>query len=343
VLVALSARSGFARVEENPCAPDIEQALRQIGNGRRSDLTLWTNGRVPGRYYTRDVRAHFGLNNHFQGVERLRDSNFMVVSGGVIQEHQAQLFVAEMRSRPEEGDFGSNLSGKPAAAPPEDGMVERLDFDDPVHWHAGGLARIGDVVVVPLSSHGENDSRIVFYDFSTPLNPVKIPTEIVQAQGGGSVAIEKLPDGRFIVVTQIEEALQFYYSRSARLEDGFEDAVVSRRTKVKRGFHGEGIQLIRQCDGRLFYLDFDNDGPLPPLINGQDQVRLHEITGATGNRADDIVAELKSRVHLTCGGSCNFAATAGLYVGEDHRVRIYSTYFYRGVRGSQLRFAEFAQ
>jgi hypothetical protein len=339
-----AASAAAVRVEENPCAADLDLSLRRISSGHHSDLSLWTNGQVPGRYYTQDPRAHFGFNNHFQGVERLRDSNFMVISGGLIQEHQAQLFVAEMRSRSEEGDFGGNLDRR-GSPPPEDGMISRIDFDDPAHWHAGGLARLGDVVIVPLTDDVQkvHTISIVFYDFSDPLNPKKIATEIDRPTGEGIVGAEKLPDGRFIVVTHYDDALHFHYSRSARLEDGFEDPVVSEKSKVSRGYYGEGIQLIRQCDGRLFYLDFNNDGAVPPLINGTDRVRLHEVLGVTGSRADRITVKLKAEIPLDCGDSCNFAAAAGITVADDHRIRIYSTYFFRNFRGTQLRFAEFAE
>lgn len=344
IAFSISAQASV-RKEKNPCIPDVAQSVSRLAQVRRSDLALRTNGQVPGLFYTRNPAVDYGLENHFQGVQRLGDSNFVVISGAIKQEKLSQLFVVQMGSRSADGDFQGNLSGSYTSPPEEDKIIAHIDLKDPVFWHAGGLARLGDILAVPFEENeNHRSSSIWFYDFANPSIPVKIPVEINRANAATSaVGLERLRDGRFILAALDSNRLDFYYSKTTRFEDGFMELAVSVPGFIKADVGGQGVSLVQQCDGKLFYANFDNNGSLPPIINGQDVMKLHEVNGITGSYRDAISLQTAASVPFACGSFCNFSASAGVYVGSDQHMRLYSTAFYRDATGVSIPFAEFAE
>lgn len=74
--------------------------------------------------------------NHFQGIQRLQDKNYLVISGGDWRNSKSDLFIIKMGSRPVKGSWWSNITTTPVA-PEEDVIISAIDLDDK-NWHAGG-------------------------------------------------------------------------------------------------------------------------------------------------------------------------------------------------------------
>lgn len=342
LILIIQIQSGLARIEENPCIPDVLKSFEKLAIAPRSNLAMRTNNFVPGRFYTQGLLARFGFENHFQGITRIRDTKYLVVSAANYWNKTAHLFIVEMNSRKENADFGTNLNAN-GEIPKSDKIISRIDIFEPPQWHAGGISTLGDILIVPLSESffpwikdQSKSSRILFYDLSDPYHPVRLPIEVSRTQlGASSVAMSRLDDGRFMLLIDWDEgsSKNIYYSKSSNLEDGF---IENENISIKNpDFKGEGLSLIKQCDGSHFYATFKNNGIAAPVINGKDHLNLFKISN------DDFLPE--ASYLIDCGKWCNFSAAASLSVSHHQHLRIYSSRFYRNWLGTHLRFAEFSE
>jgi hypothetical protein len=98
VSLALWATPWVARAQDAvvgvapPVIDNVEAAFAAIStNGRH--LTASTNGRIPEPAYRVSFKNRFGLWNHFQGVQRLAGTGYLVVSGSNPRSSLSQLFV----------------------------------------------------------------------------------------------------------------------------------------------------------------------------------------------------------------------------------------------------------
>ena len=333
-LSSIPITSQAARFEENNCVPDIAKSLAYLSTTKPFDTEIKVENNFPKQFFRGNVNTRFGLDNHFQGILRLRDPNYMVISGGVHRAKTGQLLIA---------DLNSKASTTSDTLESDNQLISRIDFPDHTHWHAGGLARLGDIVAVPLEKK-TGGSRIVFLDFSNPTSPKLIPVEIDREQANaGAIALEKLPNEHFVLAVYTPGELDFYYSKTLLLEDGFSDTPNASMAANESGLviGGEGVSLVRQCDGKLFYLNFNNAGLLPPLLNGPNRIRAFSIEGMQGMPGDAISLNFEQQYSFDCNGICNFAASGSVFVGEDHKVRIYSTGFFRTHAGSSIPIAEY--
>jgi hypothetical protein len=342
----LSSSAALARVEQNACVPDINASLSRLKIARRANLASKTNGKVPGRYYTQSVFANFGWENHFQGIQRLRNSEYLVVSGGILSKKLGHLFVVKLESRAGKTDYGSNLGGGLfKKIPSRDRIISRIDVGDKTRWHPGGMTQLGDILVVPVEDNNKtHSSLILFFDFSDPENPKKLSVVIDRPHDeAGNVGMERLRDGRFLVSAHSGGVIDFYYSKSTRIEDGFEERKTRWEPPQGIDVTGQSGHLVRQCDGRLFFLSARNDGKFAPVLNGKDWLSLFEIRGVHGTPSDAPVVTDLGRTHFECKGYCNFNAATGIYVGDDRRVRIYSAPHFRNLAGTVFKLAEFSE
>lgn len=325
-LIALGvAGSANARelVQANPCVADVTASIHSMVSAPRASRVIQTEGYIPGRFYTQDPRAAFGIANHFQGVVSLLGEPYFVLSGGVQQTKQGHLFVVESGTA-------------------ESRIVGRIDLPATENWHPGGLSRLGDLVAVPLeNSPGATRSEVAFYDFSDPLSPRKLPARILRPhRGSDSVALERLEDGRFLIVINRLRNTEVHYSKSLDLSDGFGEPLEILQSPAKR-LRGEGISILRQCDGKLFVLDFQNLGLVPAMLPGPNVLGLFELVGVTGSPSDRPELRRLERHLMRCGPDCNFSAAVGLAPGPSGEIRLQSSRFFRTLRGDRIRFAEF--
>ena len=282
-------------------------------------LKARANGLIPKPHYRVSIRNWFGLLNHFQGIQRIPSTDYVVFSGSNPRGGSADLFVARM-------------------TPGQEGEVVRHVEADASMWHAGGLSVMNNVLVVPLHQLSPRQGKIVFFDLADPLNPRKLPVEIARpGRKAGSVAVTELQNGRLLVAVLsafdgLPRRLDFYLSRSSSLTDGFVPEPTSwhvsdvrARPGQERSFsYFQSINFIRQSDGRLFLAGFNNSFASPAFLPGRDYADLYEVVfppssiGAS-TLAVPLVIKVATR-ELTCrDGFCNMDAAAGLFVDPDSR------------------------
>ncbi|HVQ41005.1 MAG TPA: hypothetical protein VMS54_02320 [Vicinamibacterales bacterium] len=299
---------------------DVEAAFGRIQvDGEH--LTARTNGLIPKPRYRVSLRNWFGLLNHFQGVQRVPFSDYLIISGSNPRGGTADLFVARM-------------------TPGEQGEIVRRVEVDPSMWHAGGLSVMHTTLAVPLHQPSPRNAKIVFFDVSDPVAPRRLPVEIARpGRKAGAVALTDLPNGRVLVAVLsafdgLPRRIDFYLSRTSALSDGFvsEPATwrvseVQARQEQQRTFgYFQTINFIRQADGRLFLAGFHNNLTTPAILPGRDYGDLYEVVfppgsmdGSPATPAVPDVIKIASR-RLNCeDGYCNLDAAAGLFVDPASR------------------------
>ena len=298
---------------------DVEAAFARI-EVRGEHLIARTNGLIPDPRYRTSLRNWFGLLNHFQGIQRLTGTEYLVLSGSNPRSSAAELFVVRL------GGDGA-------------GVVRRIAVDSTM-WHAGGLSTVGRILAVPLHGASPRHAKVVFYDMSDPERPIRLPVEIDRpGRKASAVAVTDLSNGRYLAAVLsaydgLPRRMDFYLSRSAALEDGFLPELVTwqvgevgARAGQQRTFsHFQGLNFVRQTDGRLFLVGFHNSVASPAVLPGRDYADLYEVAFPAGTldavvpalARPDVIKAANRRLRCT-GGYCNLDAAAGLFVDADRQ------------------------
>ena len=309
--------TGHAQSSGGRLIDDVEKAfagIQVVGE----HLTARTNGLIPEPRYRTSMRNWFGLLNHFQGIQRLPGRDYLILSGSNPRSSAAELFVVRLDG--EKGD-----------------VVARIGVDSAM-WHAGGLSTVGRILAVPLHGASPRHAKVVFYDVSDPERPMKLPVEIDRPRRKASaVAITDLPNGRYLAAVLsaydgLPRRIDFYLSRSAAFEEGFlPDFVtwhvrdVTARAGQERTFsHFQGLNFVRQTDGRLYLVGFHNSVASPAVLPGRDYADLYEVVfpprtldALVPALARPGVIKTANRLLRCSGGYCNMDAAAGLFVDAD--------------------------
>lgn len=327
--------------------------------------------------YTRLKKNNGGVQNHFQGIQRLSQSKYFVVSGGDWKTPCSDLFVLKMDSRPKTGPWWSNIAitRKP---PDSDGIVTTIELDSKL-WHAGGMDVLGDIVAVPLeySPPGSLDpligfnppdfgndeaSKIIFLNFKNPEKPKIFPFEIArQKEKAGAVALTKLPNNYYLLALWSDSdrhprRLDFYLSKSINFMDGFQDKIwtwyaddVLAVGEQDRNFSNfQVINFLRQEDEKFYLLGLHNTSAAAPAIPGKDYADLFAVDIPSSAlksipkvSPDEIPNITKvGNLKVECKHrQCNFDAGAGAYIDRG-KIIIYSIYHWRTGEGL-IRFNEF--
>ena len=368
--VAASAFAANPRMDQ-PVVVDVRAAFARIAaDGNR--LGAWSDGQLPYPSYSLNPDHDIG-DNHFQGVQRLRAGPYLVVSGSNIGRDgdpnrlqlpvsarwrellppQGDLIVMRVAANATPGPLGSNINA--AGLPTEAAkVVARVPIRLPLSsgttlWHPGGLSGCGDILVVPVENynakHGEVCSQILFYDFSKPEMPLRLPVMIDRANAtvkdkAGAAAMIQLADGRFLVVSRTTTVVSFYVSRTSILADGFDlkstSVIDEKAVRAAPGlaftkFGGSSINLIQQRDGKLFLVGFsrtkadDKTG-----AKERHTASLWSVEFPRGNFGAQ--PELTRVADRTFGGELLgddgwgiFGAAAGIFVTDEGALAIYST------------------
>jgi hypothetical protein len=299
---------------------DVEAAFAQI-QVHGEHLKARTNGLIPKPRYRVSLRNWFGLLNHFQGIQRVPFTDYVMISGSNPRGGTADLFVARM-------------------TPGEDGQIVRRIEVDASMWHAGGLSVMNTILAVPLHQPSPRQGKIVFFDVTDATNPRKLAVEIARpGRKAGAVAVTDLSNGRVLVAVLsafdgLPRRIDFYLSHTSALTDGFMPepttwrvSDVQARPGLDRTFsYFQSINFIRQSDGRLFLAGFHNKALSASILPGRDYADLYEVVfpsesmnGSPVKLAMPDVIKIGSR-RLNCkGGFCNLDAAAGLFVEPDSR------------------------
>ncbi|MFQ5799548.1 MAG: hypothetical protein ACE5H0_12770 [Bacteroidota bacterium] len=334
---------------DHPCLEDVVSAFEAVpSDGER--LAFWSgdvddqSGPIPWPRYTNTASNSLGFNNHFQGVQRLRNSSYLAVTGSDVHSGVAHLFLVHLASRSAIGRWGSNLvfathpknPSETVEQPiPGDMVVTRVDLDT-VLWHAGGLSTLGHLLAIPID-HGDDRSKVVFYDASDPTNLNRLqPTIERAASRAAAVAVTRLPDGRYLAAVRSSTEYDFYVSRSDDFLDGFDSDSFVRWDRggvlpeLRATSNLQNINFLNQCDGSLFMIGFRHTSPAAPTLPGQNVAYLFKVVFPDGDYSQVPDIEQVGRKVMSCSDSqCNFDAAAGAFITDDAELLVYGAAHYR--------------
>lgn len=276
--------------------------------------------------YTNRALNGLGIDNHFQSIQKLPGENNFVLTGSDIGEKRGDLIIIN--------------KGK---------IIKREPLGKYPYWHPGGTQLLGDILALPIEEYKKTEvGQIYFYDFKDVTNPKKLQVMIdVPKTKAGAVLFYRLPDGKYLIGSYNMSKIDFYFSNTSYLLDGFEKTprFTYERKKFDLGqsqpfeFGAQNINIIRQCDGKLFMIFFNNLGKAAPVLNGEDQALLFSLDF----NAKVNPVSLISKRGFYCGRGCNFAAAAGAYLDNLGRLYIYSSPHYLSFHQNSYNVTEFSE
>ncbi len=328
----------------NPCVSDVDFSLDDLRD----------HGDISG--FHMNEAADVSSDNHWQGIQRLTadGGRFLAVSRSGAN---VAFVTVHMASRDSTGlRYRSNRIAQDTffyATPPplSDGVVhsERSDtgFD-----HAGGIQAIGDILVVPLENEPAKRSRVVFYNLSDPADPNRLyefnrrEWNATDVGSASAAAAAQLQDGRYLLIVGGKDTLNvdFYVSSGTDLHS---KNIFYKFSTLKDGFNKEQYQslnLVTQCDGRLFVVGAHNTRRSG---NGHDWLDWYSIDNGPRN---SVKATKIGNHHLYCnypeggGGNsrhCNLQAAGGTYIDPDGRLLFYSAEHANNGPMNSVKFEEF--
>jgi hypothetical protein len=301
-----------------PVIDNVEAAFAAIStNGRH--LTARANGHIPEPSYRVSLKNLFGLWNHFQGVQRLAGTDYLVVAGSNPRSSLGQLFVIRQED---------NATGD---------VVASIDVD-PVMWHVGGLSMLGPILAVPIHRGSPRQAKIVFYNLVDPERPHKLPVEIDRpSRKASATALTRLRNGHYVgaVVAAFDGRplrVDFYLSRTQTFDDGFAPEPATWLVSEVHAAHGQertfdhfqAINFVSQADGRLFLVGFHNTFGSASALPGRDYADLYEVifpdasvNAASPRLEKPVIVKVANRMLRCTSGYCNMDAAAGLYVDAN--------------------------
>lgn len=339
-LLITASEFSFALEDQTACVQDVVQQFNNL-NTNGNNLAVRVNGVMPGRTFTQAPVAMFGLDNHLQGIQRLHNKPYVVLTGADFWHRKGYLFIAKLGTKEgatSDQPFGTNVSR--IMPPKSDRMVTKINVGDRDHWHPGGLGSTGDILAVTAEDFKKADrGMLFFYDVTDPEHPKKIESATIDRGNvkAGTIDIFKDKDERFIAFTYTGGLLYFYRSKTTNIADGWE---VDNMTTVSHD-GGGAVNVVKQCDGQIFLINYENLGKLPPIQNGIDRAYLTKLTFSSG--VNDPKIEKIGQIDLNCDGYCNLNGAAGSFVSNDGKLSIYSSKHYRNYWGTRLRLKEFPQ
>ncbi|MGD9850889.1 MAG: hypothetical protein AB7T38_06465 [Nitrospirales bacterium] len=332
---SISPESTSALSDTNPCIRDV----------RGEFLKVRTHGDKLGFHHTQTPGAYSQAgHSHYQGIQRF--GKYLAVSGSASQ--AGEILIIEMASRPAADRFRSNrLSSN---TPPTNDRVIKVVEASRTLTHAGGFQVVGDVLVVGME--GGNVSEVVFYNIKNPKNPqelYRIPRSgaiggFSEKPSAGATALVKRPDGRFVLIVGRSDSnvLDIYLSQAVNLLTNTFQYVDSWHERELQGMDREfgnyqNINLIRQCDGQLFFVGLHKNVKLGGVIRGgEDWADLFKLellqlsqTGNPGVMSHHTVITKVANRHIYCHDICDFDAGAGVYIDTNGELFIYGVEHWR--------------
>jgi|GEM_PF-3738627 len=302
-----------------------------------------------------------GANNHFQGMARSRDGQYIFVSGGYKKASRSHLFVLEMNSylptkspptdvQKKRQFLSNNLY---TSGPPSSDKGKKVFTIDKEYWHAGGISLMGDVLAVALEN--KNGSRIDLIDVSTPLSPKRIKTIIDRgALKSGSVSIIRLPNDHFLVGVWTEAGghrFDFYLSESTSLISNYSGPVtvyfddIEDRTAFENP-RIQNFQFVKDKQGEFGIVGLYNSNI---ASQGEDKCYLLSMSlDQKTLRANPqlVKPKVKEESIISPRGNkkyYNFGHVGGVYVDGKNRLVIYGGGTKRkGDHKNNFAFVEFA-
>ena len=343
--------TGRAPYDSNPCVPDVPAAFEKIQNyGQRSGVWIdkWRphfEDHDPVSGFS-DIR--FKKQSHMQGIQRLRNKPYVIVTANSQTGGNGLFYVGQLTAN-SAGRFESNLN--PFSIPSkQDRVVHREDLDviegtfknnsfvkdqkftkKHDYHHAGGMQVIGDYVAIALG-HGKQQ-RVVFYDLSNPVDPVKLGYELLLGRAD-AVGVAKPKTDYVVVVRQDPDRLSFFSSTTGNLTAPnftYKGDWVSSQLKAgpsdNKWRNYQNINLVSSCAGQLYLTGFarkkgglvGDSGLIKIPLTGDDWMDLYLVENYD---TQPIITKIATK-HMYCSKYCNFAAGGGIYVTDQGDLMAY--------------------
>jgi len=250
---------------------------------------------------------------HFQGLNRLPKhlglDGYLIVSGSNLIDMRSEIYTLK------EKDLETSTWK----------FKQETTLDTQGYWHAGGIQVAGKYLAIPLEASDFATfwhSKVVFYDISNPLDPIKIDVEIQRpGVSGGSVALTRLVDGHFLVAVWsdagpegYQSKFDFYRSIDTTLEGGFTHIAAINKSDVAY----QAIQFILDENAVPYIIGTENDGMLG--LAGTNHADLYQVV-YSNNTVTDVVT--KGSKPQLCSIS-NFGAGAGVSIPDCDTIEIIS-------------------
>jgi hypothetical protein len=331
-----------------------------FGSARRY-LGARNPGVIPLPDYTSSIENELGLGEHFQGIQRI--GQFLIISGGVKTGlRRSQLILIKMESQPPNGpwalpDYGSDYKNPSSL----DRIVKVKDIDCP-KWHAGGIQALGSIVAVPVYGD-KKGSEVRFFTLDESANdllPEANLTLVKPASEAKAVALAKLPNGHFMLVTWDDEKLEFHYNPSADFENGFPqhpNAVVNKREipenfqPGENGIGGGTYQslnfVVDKTDAAnrsktVYLVAARNSEKASPTIMGIDYLDLYKFEWPNGFKRKPLISLVEHRQIFCYNQQCNFGAGAGIYLDDEQHLFLYGASHWLHGGNSRYNFNEYS-
>lgn len=363
-------KSAFS--DRNPIAHNVFSSFNQI-NAKGDYLGIHDGKLMKSNEYIRyDVQALSGLSNHFQSVNRLIDSSYLVLSGGNSRNQKAELFIVHMKSRNINGPWKSNLCFRDKP-PKSDILIKRIHLNKETmfnkkhgitkgNWHAGGMSVLGDILAIPLES--KRSSKIIFYNLKNPRLPKLFNFVINRPTSKAALfGLTRLPSGYFLGAiihspNKGTETIDFYLSNETNFSCGFNKTPIKWNTKLLKAAKGQRTHKLSgyQCMtltqdelGKLYFIGTHNHSILnaAPIEPGRDFADLFEILFVEKNLSNVVpdnfgireITKVANKQMFCNHKQCNFDAAASVFVDRSKNLILYSCYHW--VSDFELRFNEF--
>jgi hypothetical protein len=158
--------------------------------------------------------------------------------------------------------------------------------------------------------------------------------------------VTRLPNGHLLAAVLaaydgLPLRVDFYLSRTTVLDDGFHpdpvmwrvSGVEARSNQEPTFSHFQGVNFVRQSDGRLYLVGFHNSVAPQTIFPGRDYADLYEVVlpretthDTNPTLARPAVIKVANRMLQCRDGYCNLDAAAGLFVDPGAQsISVYAT------------------
>ena len=256
-------------MQENYKVDDVEASFRALTHQGE-----WLGFHIGPVSEPRQIELFPGsLKSHIQGMARSPRTGRAPVFYFAVSGHKGNedsfpgIMVVELKSRPGHGErLGSNRLAQDLdttdTSPPLEDKVLRI-LEDTESDHPSGLQMVGDILAVPAAG------AIQFYDCREPTHPKRLDYKLAfctdegKSHGAQAVAITRLEDGRFLLLTNDGDYANFHWSEKTSFFD----------------------EAGRQVDDVFFHHDFETGvgNPKPENFLQIPQAELEQISDLDGN------------------------------------------------------------
>jgi hypothetical protein len=354
----------------NPLTP-TNLVLQQLpllpgASGQPQGVRLFVKpgGFPPGEYDGAGITG----GNHIQGVARLNGgAPYVLLSGD--GENNGHLFAARFPNKSGFERWGGIVNGPDSADIVTEPALYAISPGD--YSHAGGISVFGKFAAVPLQQDALCHGQIAFFDLrvlpaagiqpqwklSTVLHmtpPQDEPFWTAYDSNGclrdiqgrliafhtGAVAVTQSHGSLLIAVQgdrQNSGSIRWYRSSSENILEPQSFTYLGRVSSVNGSGMEDynGINFVRQCDGRLYLFAFFQDGT--GGVFGQNRLHVFEVAElATPYPTLTLIANMVLNEHSgpDAGDEYGkFGAGAGVYVSKLGKIIIYSTQYYHNKEG----------